>query len=137
MKVGKKSADERVDTWVPQQQKSRTNRPLLLHNQLLLRFTLVVLKLGNTCDPGVRRAGRRAGPPDSSRYSHHCGNCGIHCSSVEVTDTRLAVVRAGVRCGHSPVRFSDALNASSYPFRLFAQETKHKLSSWSGFTPSR
>ena len=31
--------------------------------------------------------------------------------------------------------FSDVVN-SLYPFRLFAQETEHKISAWSHFTPS-
>ena len=131
----RKSTDERVDTLI-QQQNRRTNR-------LFAAAQLTAAVLCPRCfeawrHPGSRRAGRGFVPPcSSSAYSHHRGNCGIHGSSVKAMDTRAAVVCAGVRCGQSPVCFSDALNCSSYPLRLFAQETEYKISTWSHFTPSR
>ena len=117
VRVGKKSTDERVGTRI-QQQNGRTNR-LLLHttNCCCCAVPSLLLKPGNTFGSGSRIAGRGAGPPCSSRYSHNCGNCVIHTSSVEAMDTRAAVVS---------VCFSDALDFSSYPFRLLSQETAHK-----------
>ena len=122
--------DEKVDTWI-QQHNRRTNRLLCCcttNSCCCCAVPSLLLKPGNTFSPGARRAGRGAGPPYSSRYSHHRGNCVIHSSTVEAVDTRAAVVS---------VCFSDALNSLSNPFRLFAQETEHNISAWCHFTPSR
>ena len=122
--------DEKVDTWI--QQNRRTNRLLCCctTNSCCCAVPSLLLKPGNTFGPGSTRAGRGAGPPYSSRYSHHRGNCcDMHSSSVEAMGTRAAAVVS--------VCFSDALNSSSYPFRLFAPETEHKISAWCHFTPSQ
>ena len=136
MRVGKKSADKKVDTWI-QQQNRRTNRLLCCcttNNSCCCCCAVpsLLLKPGNTFGPNSTRAGRGTGPPYRSRCSHHRGNCCvIHSSSVEAI--RIHVQRRLCPCAAE----MPSTPRRMYPLRRFAQETEHKISAWCPFTPSR
>ena len=115
MRVGKKSA-HKVDTWI--QQNRRTNGLLYCctTNSCCCAVPSLLLKPGNIFGPGSTRAGRGAGPPYSSRYSHHRGNC---CVIHTVEAIWILVQRRSCPCASQ----MPSTPRPMYPFRLFAQET--------------
>ena len=130
---GRAQTDEKVDTWI-QQHNRKTNRLLCCctTNSCCCAVPALMLKPGNTFGPGSTRAGRGAGPPYSSRYSHHRGNCCvIHSSSIEAI--WIHVQRRLCPCASE----IPSTPRRMYPFRLFAQETEHNISAWYYFTQSR
>ena len=73
--------------WI-QQRNRRTNRLLCCCTTInssccCATPSSLLLKPCKTFGPGSKRAVRGAGPPYSSRYSHHRGNCAVHSSSAE------------------------------------------------------
>ena len=85
----------------------------------------LVLKPGNTFGPGSTRAVRGAGPPYSSRYSHHRGNCCvIRSSSIEAI--RIHVQRRLCPCA-SPRRPQLLVVCTHFGSFLKKQNKKYRL----------
>ena len=129
-----RNAQTRVNTLMQQRENQRTvdtaqHLLLLLHNSYCCcAVPSLLLKPGNTFDPGLRKAGRGAGPPnDRYRRRSHRGNCVIHASSVET----MGIILAAVECWCTVWAIARVLLGCSQlivvPIRVFVQETKTRI----------